>query len=126
MYLPEETVEIHSGMDNPLAEASDPSFRQLRRENLFARFLREELSACRTETEREVVLAALLASKVRILHLTKALILREKQGQGETSACRDAVETKWKSSWNGRKPQKRRAAGRQPAPRLRRAAARTP
>jgi len=111
MYLPKETVEIHSGVGNSSAEAFDPALQRLRREKLFARFLCEEMSACRTETEREVVRAALLASKVRILQLTKALILCEKQGQVETASCRDAVETRWKSSWNAGRPRKRLTAG---------------
>jgi len=111
MYLPQETAERNSGVENAFAERFRPHFLELRRKSLFARFLREELSACRTEAEREVVLAVLLATEVRILQLTKKFNLPGKEGGSETSSSHHSVETGWKSSWDTRRLRKRHADG---------------
>ena len=45
----------------------------LKRQSQFFRFLRDELETCRTETERDVVLSALLKAQMEIRRLVKNL-----------------------------------------------------
>jgi len=47
----------------------------LKRHSRFYEFLRDELETCRTETERDVVLSALLKAQVELRRLGKELNL---------------------------------------------------
>jgi hypothetical protein len=57
------------------ADLFSPEFLELKRYCHFYQFLREELEICRTDTEREVVLSALLTAQLKIQKLVKDLEL---------------------------------------------------
>ena len=87
MFLSQEAVKMPcSGEDE--AERPFPSgLLALKRQTQYHDFLVHELWACRTETERKVVLSVLLTTKVRMKRLAEALNLpREESMPGQEIA----------------------------------------
>ena len=77
MHLAQEVTEMSSVTEDTVEPSFYPRFFALKRSAQFYHFLRDELEACRTETERKVVLSLLLTTKLRIEHLAAFLNLRE-------------------------------------------------
>ena len=63
--------------ENAAGRLFPPELLALKQHCQFYEFLRDELETCRTETERDVVLAALLKAHVEIRRLVKKLHLPE-------------------------------------------------
>jgi len=55
----------------------------LKRHSQFYEFLRDELETCRTDTERDVVLSALLKAQMEVRRLVKKLNLPFAAGDGK-------------------------------------------
>lgn len=73
MYLPEEATEMHSPEEDVIERPCQPQLLELKRMCQFSDFLHQELRACRTEAERDVVLSALVKSRARILQIARGL-----------------------------------------------------
>ena len=61
--------------ENSAATPFTPELLELKRDCYFYRFLLDELETCRTDTEREVVVSALLKAQLNIQRLVKKLDL---------------------------------------------------
>ena len=94
MYLSQEATAIPSLAEDRVERSFHPEIFALKRQSQFYDFLRDELQACRTETERRVILSYLLATKVRIKRLAESLNLLEEEGGGKTSSSRNTLETR--------------------------------
>ena len=77
MHLAQEATEMSSVTEDTVERSFHPRFLALKRYSQFYEFLRNELEACRTETERKVILSGLLTTQLRIQKLAAALNLLE-------------------------------------------------
>jgi len=68
-----ETIPLFGA--NATARPFPSELMALKRHSQFYEFLRDELETCRTETERDVVLSALLKAQMEIQRLVKKLNL---------------------------------------------------
>lgn len=73
MFLSQQAVRIPCSREDGAENRFPSGLLALKRESQFHDFLLHELRACRTETERKVVLSALLTTKVRMKHLVESL-----------------------------------------------------
>jgi len=81
MYRSQEAVKMTCFLENAAEGSFHPETFALKRHSQFYDFLRDELQACRTKTERTVILSYLLATKVRIKRLAESLNLLEEEGE---------------------------------------------
>ena len=77
MYLSQETTEMYPRAEDTVERPFHTQLLQLKRQCQFSDFLRQELRACRTETERGVVLSALAKSRARMVQIARGLNLLE-------------------------------------------------
>ena len=94
MVLSQEAERIPCVGENPAERPFPPELLKLKRHSHFYQFLRDELETCRTETERDVVLSALLKAQMEIRRLVKELSLpfaggHERKGREHDIRLRD-------------------------------------
>ena len=75
MALSQEAEKIPFFRENAVRRPLPSELLTLKRKSQFYEFLRDELETCRTETERDVVLSALLKAQMEIQRLVKNLNL---------------------------------------------------
>jgi len=86
MYLAQEAAEMSTITEDTVEPSFYPQLFALKRSWQFYEFLRNELEACRTETERKVILSVLLTTQLRIENLAASLNLLDENGQGTARA----------------------------------------
>jgi hypothetical protein len=86
MHLPQEATEKSLLTEDTAEPSFYPRILALRRYSHFCAFLRDDLEACRTETERKVVLSVLLTTRLRIRELAASLNLLAGKGQDAVHA----------------------------------------
>ena len=79
MFLSQEAVKMPCSGEDRAEEPFPFGLLALKRQTQFHDFLVHELRACRTETERKVVLSVLLTTKVRMNHLAESLNLPQEE-----------------------------------------------
>lgn len=75
MALSQEAETMPFSGENAVQNPPPSELLTLKRNSQFYEFLRDELETCRTETERDVVLSALLKAQMEIRRLVKKLDL---------------------------------------------------
>ena len=75
MFLSQEAVKVSCSGEDRAEEPFLFGLLALKRQSQFHDFLLHELLACRTETEKKVVLSVLLTTKVRMRRLAESLNL---------------------------------------------------
>jgi hypothetical protein len=75
MALSQQAEKIFFVGENAARRALPSELLELKRNSRFYEFLRDELGTCRTATERDVVLSALLKAQIEIRRLVKKLNL---------------------------------------------------
>jgi hypothetical protein len=75
MAVWQEAETIPFSGQGATARSFPPELVALKRSCQFYRFLRDELETCRTETEKEVVLSALLTAQMNVERLVRSLRL---------------------------------------------------
>ena len=79
MFVSQEAVKMPRSREDRAEEPFPFGLLALKRQTQFHDFLLHELLACRTETERKVVLSVLLTTKVRMQRLTESLNLSQEE-----------------------------------------------
>jgi hypothetical protein len=85
MNLAYEDRELPRRRDKTFAGFLPPEILELKRLVLFHEVLLEELRACRTETEKKVVLSLFLTAKVQMTRLAWSLGLKERRWESCSS-----------------------------------------
>ena len=75
MVLSQEAERMPFVRENAAERPFLSELMELKRYSHFYQFLRDELETCRTETEREVVLSALLKAQMHVRRLVRKLHL---------------------------------------------------
>jgi len=73
MTVPQEAVRMPLTGENAAPRPFPPGLLELKRTCHFYRFLCDEMETCRTDTERDVVLSALLTAYLKIRRRVKEL-----------------------------------------------------
>jgi len=73
MFPSQEALKIPWDGEDAAERPFPPELLTLKRYGQFCQFLRDELETCRTETETEVVLSALVKAQMQIQGLEKRL-----------------------------------------------------
>lgn len=73
MFPSQEAVKVPCSGENAAERPFPPELLALKRYSQFYKFLRDELETCRTETERDVVLSALLTAQMQIRRIESRL-----------------------------------------------------
>jgi hypothetical protein len=81
MIAPQPGNSVPFFEENVADRPAPPELLALQRQLHFHAFLREEMEACRTETEKEVVLSALAATRVRMARLLRRIKLLSEESQ---------------------------------------------